>query len=227
MDRNTLKYVTESEITGINSYQNRLKAINHNIEKFLCFTNLTENAYRRLIFFIWFLIDMMIIRHEFFYRLYPSELKTSVEKEIFSANISKNDRVLHIGCGPYPITAIFIEKIIGAYVVGIDNKPIAVELAKKYIQSKKIKNIEIEYASGEDYSASNFDSIIITSTTYPRKEILENIIRTAKEDCIIICRELSNTDSLIKSIINSSTDLYIIKKINHSLNWSSYLIKKK
>jgi len=174
----------------------------------------------------WYIIDMMIAKKDVFLKLYPSNFEKSVEEEIDMASISKNDRVLHIGCGSYPITAIVIEKITGAFVVALDRKYAAVELAEKYRKDKNIKNIKIEYGDGIKYSAKDFDVIIITSIVMPRKEVLDNIFKTSNRNCRIICRELDDAKNSSKRYILFN-GVIIKRKIKPGGNWISYLITKR
>lgn len=185
-----------------------------------------ENLIRIKNYIYWYVVELMIIKHEFFLKLYPKGWKNLFRKEMEMAHISKNDRVLHIGCGPFPITAITIEKMTDASVVAIDNNHKAVELAKKYIKKRNIKNIKIELGNGTNYPAKDFDIIIITNAVVPRKQVLDNIFKTSNSNCKIICRETEHTKNSIKKYISFYEGI-ISKKIEDNVNWNSYIILKK
>lgn len=183
-----------------------------------------ESPIRVANYIFWYIIDLMVIKNNWFLRLYPNGWITSVRKEVDMAHISKADRVLHIGCGPYPITSVSVNKICGASIVTIDRNPKAVKLAKKYIKSRNIKNIKVIYTDGMDYSAKDFDVVILTNSVAPREKVLNNIFKTAKSNCRIICREQDITkDSFEKYVLRKK--IVIAGWVKHA-SWISYLVFK-
>ncbi|MCK5029979.1 MAG: hypothetical protein KAR64_00785 [Thermoplasmatales archaeon] len=55
-------------------------------------------------------------------------------------NISKNDKVLHIGSGAFPLTEITPAEEIGTTVVGIDKSRKAVESADDVVRGKNLQD---------------------------------------------------------------------------------------
>ena len=53
--------------------------------------------------------------------------------------LTKNDKILHIGCGAYPLTAITIAEQIGAKIVGIDKKFKNVRRAEIIVNKKNLQ----------------------------------------------------------------------------------------
>ena len=178
--------------------------------------------------FSWTILEMMLVKKEFFLRFYKKLSKNVVEKSIINeikmANISKNDKILHIGCGPFPSTALYLKKFTNARIVTIDKRFLAVKLAKKYITNKKIKDIDIFHAAGESFPMNGFDIVIITSCVTPIEKVLKNIFENSNKNCKVICRELKYIKNTPKTYLQNN-NCYIVKKISH-LDWSSYLIKK-
>lgn len=217
-------------ITGKFEYrQNNLEFFNTSFDKNDILLEKIENLKRSLSAILWFIIDMMAVKNELFYNFYPKTWVETIENEIRISKISKNDKVIHIGCGPFPITAILIEKITGAKVIAVDKNNLAVKLANEYLKKKGIKNIEIVHADGIDLSAKNYDFIIITAAVRPRKEIVDNILNTADNDCKIICREIKGTRGFVEKQLLFYITNYLVEevKVKNSGCYYSYIFHKK
>ena len=91
-----------------------------------------------------------------------NERFTILTKELFSrAKISKNDRILDIGCGG-GITSFEASKSVGAngYVIGADISEILLDLAKR--KYSNIKNLEFKYCDVQnyDFEKKTFNKVI-------------------------------------------------------------------
>jgi 2-polyprenyl-3-methyl-5-hydroxy-6-metoxy-1,4-benzoquinol methylase len=154
-----------------------------------------------------------------------------VEKEIKLADISSNDSILVIGCGPLPATTVLIYQKTKAYLVGIDIDTKAVKEAKIYLDSQKIKDkIKIENVDGLDYPIRTFDVIFILYGVKRQKEIFEKISKEMKKKCRIIFRTSEeSTDKIDKVKINLDTYFSVKDSIKSTSLGSveSFLLKKK
>jgi len=91
-----------------------------------------------------------------------NERFTILTKELFSrAKISKNDRILDIGCGG-GITSFEASKLVGenGYVIGADISEILLNLAKR--KYSNIKNLEFKYCDVQnyDFEKKTFNKVI-------------------------------------------------------------------
>ena len=91
-----------------------------------------------------------------------NERFTILTKELFSrAKISKNDRILDIGCGG-GITSFEASKLVGenGYVIGADISEILLDLAKR--KYSNIKNLEFKYCDVQnyDFEKKTFNKVI-------------------------------------------------------------------
>jgi len=179
----------------------------------------------------WKTIDYIACKIKSFAKLYENTITKEYERESKLFNISKSKNILHIGCGSYPVTAITLAKINGCKVVAIDNDPRAIKLANKVITRKKMEDrIAINIGDGRTYPIKQFDTIIISSCSVPKIEILNNIFRTAKINCKIIVREIYGPSEAVVDCINNHENIKILRRIgNHPFptsKWESfYLIK--
>ncbi len=109
--------------------------------------------------------------------LYSRIYNEVIRNEIALAGISTADRVLNVGCGGIPFTAIQVARLTGAKVCAIDRDGDAVQVAKRCIASMKLdEQISIVKSDGTDSLPSDFDVAIVALQAEPKKELLKNLI---------------------------------------------------
>jgi cyclopropane fatty-acyl-phospholipid synthase-like methyltransferase len=162
---------------------------------------------------------------------YVEFYKEMVENEIKIANISKDDKVLHAGCGSIPATSILIAKKTGAKTTGIDNNACAVEEALYCLSEiKGSDKVQIKHAEASQFPVETFDVIVVSQGVEPHVEILKYIAQSVKGDARVIFRtnssaegELTQNDVFLKNLFN------IVKLVSHEeygLSASALLLKK-
>ncbi len=196
----------------------------------LSFTDLLK----KISTFYWNIIDNLATNLENFAdKYYKLSIGERYQMEYIEFDINKNDKVLHIGSGSYPLTEITLATFIGSKIVGIDKKEKAVLNAKKVVKRKNLNdNIKITMGNGVNYQVSEFDVIIISSCAIPMLEILNHILKNCKGGCKIIIRELQISFKPLKSFMISKK-ICPVKTIQHQplpffkpFGWISVLIKK-
>lgn len=122
------------------------------------------------------------------YLLYKRFVKL-IKNEIALANIKKDDKVLFIGSGPFPITAILINKFSGCSVTCVEKNKNRSLISRQVIQSLGLsKNIRVFNGKGENMGVNSFSVAIIALLAKPKSEILDNLLRQAMTGARIICR---------------------------------------
>lgn len=179
----------------------------------------------------WKTVDYIACKIKRFAKLYEKAISEVYEREGKLFSLSESNNILHIGCGSYPVTAITLAKINGGRVVAIDSDPIAIKLATEIINKKKLQNrIVINKGDGRSYPIEEFDTIIISSCSIPKIEILNHIFKTAKLNCKIIVRELYGASEAVVKCINLHDDIEILRRIgNHPFptsRWESFYLVK-
>jgi hypothetical protein len=124
-----------------------------------------------------------------FGKIYHKIFYTSmINKEIKLGNISENSKVLHIGSGPFPMTAIqLIEKNIK--IDCVDNDLNAIECSKVLL--KKIPNnhlVQIIHCDGKNIDYSKYDVIILSLHVTPKDIIIKNILNSVESGTAIVYR---------------------------------------
>lgn len=127
----------------------------------------------------WFLQD---------YRL-NNRFQRLLQRETSMLRNKQPQRALFIGSGPFPISAIWLHRILRIPVDGLDIVKDAVDGSRELLDKLKLSSaINILHESSESYDVSAYDVIIVALLAKPKLAILNNIFRSAKADCEVICR---------------------------------------
>jgi len=150
--------------------------------------------------------------------------KRNVLNDIKNAKINCDDKVLCIGTGPMPCTAVNIALMSGCRVTALDNDPAAVEAAKKLLVSRGYDSIvDVVLGDGKDFDISNFSVIHIALQVAPRQEIIKNIYRKASPETRIIVR---NPGKILALYYGKSKIPKLTKSDEVKYTLSSIIIKK-
>lgn len=181
--------------------------------------------------FIWYFVDWLSSRSNFASELYEKTVGREYRKEMDKLNLSSSKKILHIGCGQYPITAIILSELDDIEITTIDHIKKAVEIAKKVVKKKKLDNkIFPKVGDGITYPLRGFDTIIISGCSFPKIKVVNHVLKNADKNCRIIIREGHYKDEIME-IIDSIEDVELVDKIHNksspSAEWDSLLIIKK
>jgi 2-polyprenyl-3-methyl-5-hydroxy-6-metoxy-1,4-benzoquinol methylase len=179
----------------------------------------------------WKIVDNVACKIKRFARLYENTISKEYEREGKIFNLSDSKNILHIGCGAYPVTAITLAKLNGSNVVAIDIDPKAIKLASKVINKKNLQHrIIIDKGDGRSYPIKKFDTIIVSSCSIPKIEILNHLFTTANLNCKIIVRETYGISKAVEDCISLHKNIEIINRIdNHPFptsKWESFCLVK-
>ena len=190
---------------------------------------------RALTNLFWQVVDTLSYRSVKIAKLYSQSIGKEYLSEYRLLGVQKDKKILHIGCGPYPLTEISLAEQFGAQVVGIDKNQNILKMARDVVIERALDTqITIKHGNGISYPMKDFDVIIISSCASPKKEILENIFHQAKKDCIVIVRELDIATANINTTINKHKNIEIIKRSHHhpiplllQIPWTSISLRVK
>jgi len=183
----------------------------------------------------WFIDNLSYKLDKLAYTYYMKSIGPEYEKEYRTFDILKENKVLHIGSGAFPLTEITLAETIGVTVVGIDKNLNAVKSANKIVNKKNLNDkIKINYGNGINYPVDEFDVIIISSCASPMMGIVKHILKAAKNHSKIIVREMETSLKPLIEYIDMQQDIYLVEKTDHHpfpflkpFGWQSfYLIKK-
>jgi hypothetical protein len=206
-------------------------------------TEFHQNIFRRFAVYIikktsnlfWEVADDWSYKNEKSAQYYDKTIGGDYEREYNECNIPPDSKVLHIGCGAYPLTEMTLAQTNVRSIVGIDHTPITVKRAREVIRRRKLQGkISIEYGDGIDYPVEDFDVIIASSCSFPKESILQHLFSTAKHGSKIIVRELDIGAGAILSSIKTYQGITLEKCLHHNpfpfiepMGWSTYCLQKK
>jgi len=181
----------------------------------------------------WYYVDRIAFSVDRIAKLYEKTIGDAYRNERNKFNLSTSKKILHIGCGFYPITAMILAEMNGAEIVTIDKNYKSVRLARKVISRKKLdKKIKAEVGNGTDYPLDNFDTIIVSGCSFPKIDVLKHIIKNSKQKTRIIIRDsFLDIEKIIKTT-NSHGKITFVEKIKNNpiplpkWEWDSFYLVK-
>jgi len=191
-----------------------------------------EKINLKIINFLWYIVDRLSSISDFIAELYEKTVGNEYRNERDKFNLSKSKKILHIGCGPYPITALILSEINGVKIVAIDHNEKCVKITRKVLEQKNMNGkISAELGEGINYPLKGFDTIIASGCSLPKIQVIKHILQNSDKKSKIIIRESYYKDKIIKDVIKNYGDVELIKKINNhafrTSNWESFYITKK
>lgn len=127
-------------------------------------------------------------KNSLLYKLMIAYYKPLVKCEIRLADIDCKDRILCVGGGSCPITAILLHKYTGANVTVIDHNPCCVKNAKKFLSSKGIDGIDVLCCEGTKTCCSNYSVVHLAMQVSPMEETLRKLMKDAKDNARFLVR---------------------------------------
>jgi len=145
----------------------------------------------------WNKIKLAYYRHrEKIWALHPklsgkieSYYQQLIIKEGIAASIESSSKVLLIGAGATPYTAVALAREFGCSATGIDKDPIAAMMARLYLKRKaREMDVKVICGNGIDFEIKSFDVIAIALHAKPKAEILEHLANSSNEKLRVILR---------------------------------------
>ena len=122
------------------------------------------------------------------YHLY-GRFDNLIRRELALLQGKTPERLLFIGSGPIPITAIHLHLQAGCPVDCLDRDPSAVAISRRVIDKCGFaSSIQVFCGSGEDFDISRYDVILIALLAKPKKRILRNFRKRSRLDARLLCR---------------------------------------
>lgn len=111
-----------------------------------------------------------------------------VKREVELANINKNDKVLCIGGGFCPYTAILIHKYTDAKVTVIDNDFECIDKSREFLDALGLEGIEVRLCDGKHICCKDFTVVHIAMQVSPKEIVLSEIINRAQSGARVMVR---------------------------------------
>jgi predicted GNAT family N-acyltransferase len=132
-----------------------------------------------------------IIRGEAFlsdYRFYE-RFAALVQREIALLGEARPQRVLFIGTGPLPLSALLVHVQTGASVDCVARDEDSARVARQVVDKCGFgQRVGIEGTTEADYDVSGYDLVVVELLAQPRKSILTKLRKRCSPGCSILCR---------------------------------------
>lgn len=116
--------------------------------------------------------------------------RNMLKRELAMAGLKPGSRVVHIGCGPYPFTAIYLAQR-GYRVDACDCNNKAVESAKKMVQERGVTGeIEFKCTNGTMIDCSGYDAVWISLNIDPKEVVIRKCLHSLQEGSLLVYRSL-------------------------------------
>ena len=172
-------------------------------------------------------LEFLALKINYFYKLLIGWRRPIYLKEIKMANISKKDKILHIGSGILPYAPMLIVEVTNVKVVSIENNKKVLKLAQRFIYKKNLSDrITVEYGDGKKYPVKDFDVIFIAINVWPIDQVLIHIHKHMKDKAKVICKSFRND---IETTLNQNNlkGKFLIKSTLKNPKSSTFLLVKK
>lgn len=157
----------------------------------------------------------------YLFRLYYSPI---VEKEIMLARITKDDKVICIGGGSLPWTAIEIARQSGAEVTVIDCDCGAVKLASNFIKTINMDHcVKVVLGNGLTINPINCTVVHLALQVQPQEQVLSHLLGYVQNSTRILMR-VSKQPCMISSMSKHCLCKFVNQKVPTMK--STMLIKK-
>ncbi len=121
--------------------------------------------------------------------LYGRAYRHVIEREIALAEIESRDRVLNIGCGAAPFTALLLARHTGARITCLDRDPQAVAQAGRLVRRLGLQgSVDIQLGDAA-HSAPPFDVAVVALQTIPKLGVLHRLAAGKPPGARLVVRE--------------------------------------
>jgi len=184
--------------------------------------------------FFWDIADTWSNKNKTIANYYDHSIIKSYQKEWATCGVQTPEKVLHIGCGAYPLTQLVLAQCSSATLVGIDNNPLAVQQAQDLITRYQLTSrITVHHGDGRTYPVHDFDMIIISTCATPKIPILHHVIKTMKPHSTIIIREIRIATKELLAFFDLHPEITLTAHLHHTpfpfygpLGWDTFYLQK-
>ena len=134
-------------------------------------------------------LERLASRSNLLYRGLSLYYKNLVKQEVTLAGIQPGDKVLCVGGGPSPFSAILIHEYTGAEVTIIDNENHSVDIAQELIKKLGYSEaIKVSYGDGRSFSPRGYTVIQLAVQISPMDKVFGHLLKNSKLGTRILMR---------------------------------------
>ncbi|HPT82430.1 MAG TPA: hypothetical protein PLM25_00940 [Limnochordia bacterium] len=133
-------------------------------------------------------IEQLAVKSRLVYAAVSLYYREMVRREAELAAIGPEDRVLCIGGGICPYTAILLHELTGAAVTVIDNDRGCVEQCCRFLTRLGLAGIGVHWADGAAVDYRDYTVIHLAMQVCPREEVLSRVLTHAPQGTRVLVR---------------------------------------
>lgn len=124
-----------------------------------------------------------------FVRLYSRPYKRVVKKEILMSGLNSGDRILNVGCGAIPFTAVHLATMTGARICALERDPAAAESAARCVHRLGLQgSIEVLTRDALEPFGFAFSAAVVSLQAEPKRDIWQRLQQEAMPGAKFIFR---------------------------------------
>ena len=111
--------------------------------------------------YFWIIIDILSHQNSRIAQRYERSIGKEYKNECEAFQIAKGKKILHVGCGSYPLTEMTIARLFDISIVGIDKSSKAIQRANEVIRKNHLEDNTIIFLNdkiityGSDFLIDN------------------------------------------------------------------------
>lgn len=188
-----------------------------------------ETAEKSPFFSLAQLFERLAVRFTSVSRIYFNIFyKSMLAKEVALAGLKPGARVLHIGGGAYPFTAIYLARH-GYRVDACDCNDTAVEISKNLVKKNGLEDlVTIVHENGCRIECSGYDAVWVSLNICPKERVLEQSWESLGQGALLVYRKFPAWLALFgkRDVDFSGNETAGIKKALSGLGAESVVIEK-
>lgn len=137
-------------------------------------------------------IELLATKSRIIYLFASLYYRLLVKRESMLAGIGKDDRVLCIGGGMCPYTAILLHQYTKARVTVIDNDSRCIEQSRCFLRHLGMEGVDVTFHDGAQVNCRGHTVIHIAMQISPKEAVLKQILKKAQDGARVLVRMPKN-----------------------------------
>lgn len=151
--------------------------------------------------------------------LYIKPYRSMIKQEISMFSLPENPRVLIIGCGSLPVTALALDEMYPVSIDCVDIDINAVTNAKSVLSSMNKDNITVHQKNGLDCSVDLYDIIYLLYGIQDQINMLKYISRNLKSNSYVLFRTSTDIKVTNRELYDT---VHLLFSVNNKIEIESF-----
>ena len=132
--------------------------------------------------------EYLSFRSAFLRKLAKLYYTPMIKRELKKINIQKEDKILFVGSGPLPVSALLIQKFTHAKITLVDYCEKSINTSKAILKKERV-DMEYIKAYADEVDLSKYSIIYVAKQVQPKACIVNHYIHKISPSTKIVCRK--------------------------------------